>query len=71
MKRNRSPTRYDVSPAPKRLAQTSPTVKRTPTNDKIVSPKRIIIEDLPGARLRSTEMITYDLIKYTYTHKWN
>lgn len=66
MKRNRSPSRYDYSPAPKRLAQqTSPHVKRTtassssPKNGKIVSPKRIIIEDLPGAKLRSTEMITY------------
>lgn len=66
MKRNRSPSRYDLSPAAKRLAQqqTSPHVKRTtttssPKNGKIVSPKRIIIEDLPGAKLRSTEMITY------------
>lgn len=65
MKRNRSPSRYDLSPAAKRLAQqqTSPHVKRTtttssPKNGKIVSPKRIIIEDLPGAKLRSAEMIT-------------
>lgn len=57
MKRHISPTKY-TSPYAKRMA-VSPTTKSnvTPNKRLLLSPKRIVIDDIPAAKLRSTEMI--------------
>ncbi|KAI8095494.1 hypothetical protein BDF21DRAFT_406029 [Thamnidium elegans] len=60
MKRHLSPTKYTPSYA-KRMAVSPTTTKKSkvaPNKRLLLSPKRIVIEDIPTAKLRSTEMIS-------------
>lgn len=68
MKRHLSPThepsakRMALSPThSKRRMSPSPIVRSnaTPKKGIIVSPKRIVIDEIPAAKLRSTELIRY------------